>query len=418
MGERISNVNKMMQNPKQRNMYLTVIALVVITLGAGFWFANKNSKTSQAQSGAVLSTVPAVQVAVGTSDSPEYNKQVAAANKDGAQKALDQGKTFVATPSNTNALTDRSVLDMIEKENQRKKDEAKAKADADQLAEGERLRKEEQAKAVAIVTPPPAPVVVAVPVVQPKPNKYGYDDYMLIATLSGAWKNKAPASEFDYARDKSSANNANNANSMNPSSNNQNAQMANSGQAVQPAPLSKAGTVMNAVLETEINSDEPSPVLARIVSGELKGTRLIGQIGQVGEKVVVQFSTANIPGLPNSVKISAVAVDPNSSRTALASDVDRHYFKKYGIMFAAAFLGGYADAIGQSNRTTIIDPSGGATVVQGQLTPKDINRQALGSVGKAIATSTQKETENLKPTITVNSGIAVGILLMDDLVIR
>ena len=87
-------------------------------------------------------------------------------------------------------------------------------------------------------------------------------------------------------------------------------------------------------------------------------------------------------------------------------------------MFAAAFLGGYADAISHQNTTTIVDPSGGATVVQGQLSSKDINKQALGSVGKAIATSTQKETENLKPTITVNSGIAMGILLMDDLIIR
>ena len=415
MGERISNVNKMMQNPKQRNMYLIVIVLVFVTLGSGFWFASKKSKSSQAQVGASLASVPNVQLAVGTSDSPEYNKQVALANKNGVTKALEQDKTFVPTLSNAGALTDRSVLDMIEKDNQRKKEEAKAKIDADILAE-ENLKKAEQLKVVEVV---PAPVVVvAAPIVQPS-LKYGYDDYLLVATLSGAWKNKAPSSEFDYARDKTNVNaKSNNTENTGSTANPQAPQKPTTSPTTKAETLSKAGTIFNAILETGINSDEPSPVLAKIVSGDLKGTTLIGQIGQVGEKVVVQFSTANIPGMPNSVRINAVAVDSNTSRTALASDVDRHYFKKYGIMFASAFLGGFADAIGQSNRTSIVSPLGGTTVVQGPMSSKDINRQALGSVGKAIASSTGKEIEDLKPTITVNSGIAVGILLMDDLIVR
>lgn len=410
MGERINNVNKMMQNPKQRNMYLIVIVLVFVTLGSGFWFASKKSKSSQAQSGASLPSVPDVQLAVGTSNSPEYNKQIVLSNKNGVTKALEQDKSFVPTPSNAGALTDRSVLDMIEKDNQRKKEEAKAKIDADILVE-ENLKKAEQLKIIEVV---PAPVVVVVkPIAQPS-LKYGYDDYTLIATLSGAWKNKSPSSEFDYARDKSKSNSNNAGNTASTT----NPQAPTTSQTTKTETLSKAGTVLNAILETGINSDEPSPVLAKIISGELKGTTLIGQIGQVGEKVVVQFSTANIPSMPNSVKINAVAVDSNTSRTALASDVDRHYFKKYGIMFAASFLGGFADAISQSNKTSVLSQLGGATVVQGPMSSKDINRQALGSVGKAIASSTEKETENLKPTITVNSGMAIGILLMDDLIIR
>ena len=61
---------------------------------------------------------------------------------------------------------------------------------------------------------------------------------------------------------------------------------------------------------------------------------------------------------------------------------------------------------------------GGATIVQGELTSKDITKQAIGNVGKELAESTRQENQNLKPTITVDQGIAIGILLMDDLIVR
>lgn len=410
MGDRMNNMNKMMQNPQQRNTYLVGAAIVVLTLGAGFWFASKGSKTPQAQASASVSAVPQVPTAVGTSESPQYNKEVANVNIKKSDEAVKTGGTFVPTITNNNAMSDKSVLDMIEKDNARKKAEAQAKAEEEAAS----AAKQEQPVAVQL---PPQPVVAPV-VVQQQPKvqapRYSTNaDYMLIATLSSAWKNKAPSSEYDYARDKTSTDRA-----VATEASDNSASNATQTQTAQPVPIAKTGTVFNAILETGINSDEPSPVLAKIVSGPLKGTRLIGTINTVGQKVVIQFTTANIPGQPNSVKINAVAVDPNTSRTAMASDVDNHYFKKYGIMFAAAFLSGYANAISHQNTSTIVDPSGGVTVTQGSLTNKQINEQALGSVGTAIANNTQAETQNLKPTITVDGGIAMGILLMDDLIIK
>src|SRR5690606_31264355 len=52
----------------------------------------------------------------------------------------------------------------------------------------------------------------------------------------------------------------------------------------------KAGTVMFAVLETGINSDEVSPILATIVSGPLKGAKLLGQFARTDKKVLINFS--------------------------------------------------------------------------------------------------------------------------------
>lgn len=399
MGDRMNNMNKMMQDPKSRNMYLTIIAIVVITLGTGFWFATKNAKNNQAPAGAAVSALPKIQSSPGTSTSPEYNEKVRAYNAvKGAEALATENKTSIPTLTSGDKFSDKSPLDLLEKEVPPK-------------------------EVVAVVEPPPPPVVVPPPVYipppapiapPPPPKKYtSMEDYMLLSTLSAAWRIKAPSSEFDYARvrDTTKVESLDANQGANSSKGNSTAQDV-------PLPLAKAGTIFNAVLETGINSDEPSPVLAKVVSGELKGARLIGQVNRVGEKVLVQFSSISLPSSARSAKISAVAVDSNTSRTALASDVDRHYFQKYGVMFAAAFLGGYANAIGRQNTTTIVDPSGGATIIQGELSAKDINRQALGNVGKELAETTRMENQNLKPTITVDQGIAIGVLLMDDLIIR
>ena len=404
MGDRMNNMNKMMQNPKSRNMYLTVIALAVVTLGAGFWFATRTAKNNQAPAGAAVATVPQVISSPGTSTNTEYNEKVRVFNaQQGAIALATTDKSSIPTLTGVGNLSDKSPLDLLEKEAAAKK----AAAIAAVTVEPE-----------AVSVPPPevvVPVVAAAPPPTPiaPPKKYGAtEDYMLLSTLYGAWKIKAPSSEFDYARVKEDTSKNSVISQGTP-----NATASPTTQS-ELIPLAKAGTIFNAILETGINSDEPSPVLAKIVSGDLKGARLIGQVNRIGEKVLVQFSSISLPTSPTSIKISAVAVDSNTSRTALASNVNNHYLQKYGIMFATAFLGGYANAIARQNTTTIVDALGGATIVQGELKSKDITKQAIGNVGKELAESTRQENQNIKPTVTVDQGIAIGVLLMDDLIVR
>lgn len=421
MGERANNMGKMLNNPKQRNMYFLIIGAAALTLGAGFYFATRNPTAAVAPAGANVSSVPNVNSTPGTSTSPNYNKQVEIANQNAANKALKNDQTFVPTLTNKNGMSDQSPIDLIDKQKEeaKRQQEEQAARDAEEL---KRKQEEERAK-LAQVQPPVVVAPVVQPVEQPKVKKprYTQDDYILISTLIGNTKAKAPSSEYNFAGDKGSmtSNNSSNANAN--AANIQSAQLGqnttNSG--TQTAiPLAKAGTIFNAILETAVNSDEPSPILAKIVSGPLKGTRLIGSIQTVGEKVVLQFSTANLPNLPASTKISAVAVDPDSSRSALASDVDHHYFQKYGVLLAASFLSGWSQAIARQNTTTTVSDTGSVIVSQGNLSSSDINKQALGSVGTELANSVRQNTQNLKPTITVNSGIAIGILLMDDLIVK
>ncbi len=185
--------------------------------------------------------------------------------------------------------------------------------------------------------------------------------------------------------------------------------------------LARAGDLQCGQVDTAVNTDEPGPVLATIwQEGDLKRTKLLGKIeaGQNAQKATLHFTTANIPGVNGSVQVDAYAVDPNTARTALATDVDNHLFQRYGMFIAATFLEGYGTAIMQAgqNQQLVASPSG--TVVQTDaLNNTQILSAAAGNVGKRVADSLA-DGVNRKPTITIDSGTAVCILFMSDVEIK
>jgi type IV secretory pathway VirB10-like protein len=427
MGERSDNFKKsILQSPQQRNIFFAIGGVAVVALIVGFVMASKGgSKT--VPGGANVAAVPNVSPGTGTSNSPEYNKKVVEANAVKASEAEHSGTGYIATPVNTDQITKESPIDLLEKENAKKmveKKMAEEQIEKDRLEneakelEKMRLANEAKSKAEAAIIAATSPQQT-VPVhqnysVQTKVASKKYDlnnDYILVATLSGMWKTKAPVSEYDY---KGMTNESNNG-STNVDATVSDTTSKNTTAAKVAIPLASAGTVFNAILETAINSDEISPVMAKIVSGDFKGARLIGNIKTSGEKVIVEFNTLSFKGEKTSMKVNAVAIDPESSRTALTGDVNNHYFLRYGVMLAAAFLGGYSDALSQQNTTVTTDVSGATTVARGSMNSKQITQQALGSVGKELASTTKSSIQNLKPTIKVDSGIAIGVLLMEDL---
>lgn len=421
MGDRINNMGKMMSNPKQRNMYLLGAGAVVVTLGLGFVIASKNS-AQQVQSSAQVEAVPGnVKAVPGSSSNPDYVQSVKNTNEKQAAAAIQTGSSYVPTITSASVNNAASLDEIAKRQQQEAEQKAKKEAEKKKAEEEDRLRMEEEARKQQALIDAQKPVVVTpvqnqvqtvqAPVVQAAPKKYTDDDYLLIATLNSNWQNKKSSSEFDFARQKSNTQNANtNANSTNYGTNsvNNNATVA---------PLAKAGTIFNAVIETAVNSDEESPVLARIVSGPLKGTRLIGTFKNLGEKVAVVFTTANIPSLDKTIKLNAYAVDTNTSRTAIADDVNHHYFLRYGVLLATSFISGYSQALAQSGSTTTTSLTGTTTTTP-TMTSDQLNKVALGQVGSQVASDVKQQFNNLKPTIYVNSGTAVGILLMDDLTVK
>lgn len=181
-------------------------------------------------------------------------------------------------------------------------------------------------------------------------------------------------------------------------------------------PLFKAGTILFATIDTGINSDEPGPVLATIVSGKYKGARLIGKLttfGNFGQKVMVTFYTMTLPNYPSSININAVAVDADTARTGLSSYTNNHYLLKYGALFASSFLEGYGQAFLQSGQSVAYVGGLVPITIARQLSGTDKLFVALGNVGNSFGQQIAT-LANLPPTVHVYSGTGVGILFTQD----
>lgn len=181
----------------------------------------------------------------------------------------------------------------------------------------------------------------------------------------------------------------------------------------------KAGSILFAVLDTAVNSDEPGPVMATIVAGSLKGAKLLGSISTNtdSETITLNFTAVNMPNEANSMGISAVAIDPDTARTALASDVDHHYLYRWGSLFASSFVQGYASAVASSG-TTSTTTQGAAGVSTTTSSPATKAKQQLFSGIAAIGTKWSKvvgQNFDRPITITIDQGTSLGILITSDL---
>lgn len=181
----------------------------------------------------------------------------------------------------------------------------------------------------------------------------------------------------------------------------------------------KAGSILFATLDTAVNSDEKGPITATIVSGDLKGSKLMGTmtVQTDSDSITLNFSAINMPKEKKSMGISAVAIDPDTARTALASDVDHHYLLRWGSLFASSFIQGYASAVASAGQTQTTS-QGAAGTTTTTTSPALSGRQQLFQGISEVATKWSDVVgKNFdKPnTITIDQGTGIGVLLTSDL---
>lgn len=181
------------------------------------------------------------------------------------------------------------------------------------------------------------------------------------------------------------------------------------------------GDILFAVIDTAVNSDEPGPILATIVSGKLNGAKLIGSftLPNDASKMVISFNTLSVPGAASSTAISAYAVDANTARTALASTVNKHYFAKFGALFASSFLEGFGNAFQSANTTVTVGGTGGGgnVTIQNGIGRSALENAVIGlaTVGKNWGQYAQQQM-NKPSTVQVFSGTPIGVLFTQDLI--
>ena len=183
----------------------------------------------------------------------------------------------------------------------------------------------------------------------------------------------------------------------------------------------KAGDILFAVIDTSVNSDEPGPILATIVSGKLKGSKLIGSfvLAPNANKMSITFSTLSVPGVDKTISVNAFAIEPDTARTALSSKTDHHYLLRYGSLFASTFVQGFGNAFQSANTTITIGGSGGAlqnTTITNGVGRSTLENAVIGMATLGKAWSQVAQQQFARPTtVEVYSGTAIGVLFTQDL---
>lgn len=175
----------------------------------------------------------------------------------------------------------------------------------------------------------------------------------------------------------------------------------------------KPGDMLYAVVETGVNSDVPSAVMASVVAGPYKNARLLGKFQRFEERLVLAFSRIILPS-GEDVQLEAYAVDPSTSEASVATSVDTHFFSRWGGLVAASFLEGLGTAKRYSGaQSTLYGNSADATdqMIWSTYSPADQAWIAAGKVGEKASRIFERNFER-PPTVYLEQGTPVGVLIL------
>lgn len=181
-----------------------------------------------------------------------------------------------------------------------------------------------------------------------------------------------------------------------------------------PAIPLKPGDMLYAVVDTAVNSDVPSAVMATVSTGKLRKTRFIGKFQRLDERLVLTFTRAVLPD-GSSVGIEAYAVDPETTEVSVASSVDTHFLERWGGLIAASFLEGFGEAKRYSGAESTVYGNYNGTSDQMVWNDYSLEDQAWIAAGKVgqRAGRVFEQGFNRPPTVRLASGCPIGILVLN-----
>lgn len=172
-----------------------------------------------------------------------------------------------------------------------------------------------------------------------------------------------------------------------------------------------AGKIEYAQMVLEANSDIPGPVMALMASGTFSGAKLIGKFTKQEEYLVITFNQL-VTKKGTSVPINAYALDPATSLTGLATDVDHRYFRRIVLPAAAKFVQGLGEAYAETTTETTQNATTTTTATT-DLDPKQEMGKAVSEAAQAVGDILSEDGKSVEPLIIVAAGTPLGILFMD-----
>lgn len=403
--ETVQGIKSLFQNRQTRVVViLTFGAIVAAVIWSNMTTRNQQTRPKDLQAAVGTPSMPSVVAVPGTSDNPLHNAKVREDNLERAKRAEGTGESVV--PRLTQAAEkEADPFDLM----------VKKPAPDNRLTEPPIPSPANPTR--PLTTQQQAPIVA-----QPlaKTQSQIQAEAAMAAAMKGmmdSWSPGRQLVEVEYKNSAPAAGKIQQASLAQAPSQAPTAVAGSSGVDEKKVAL-KAGSILHGVVLTAVNSDEPGPVLAQIITGPYAGGRMLGKFetSKDSGKLILTFNVLTMQNAEKSYAINSFAVDPQTARTGFASDVDRHYLSRYGLYAAAEFAKGYGNALAQSGSTQTVNAGVGgvsSTTTYPQLNNKQIALSALGALGGEVGNSLR---DGLKrpPTVTLNAGTEIGVLIMQD----
>ena len=188
-------------------------------------------------------------------------------------------------------------------------------------------------------------------------------------------------------------------------------------QKVAEEPYIHAGEVLYAYNKLEVNSDYGGPVVLVGLDKRIKDAVFIAD-GYEAHDAALTIHPKTMSFGNQTLDIDAYVLNPSSDATVVASEVDHHYFERWGSFLLVEAVNAYADvatAMGQAKTAAI----GGATTVPTVTTTPKFSPSQQGWIigGKTLGKLSETVAKNLdRPnTVYLHRHDAVAILFMKDI---
>lgn len=182
--------------------------------------------------------------------------------------------------------------------------------------------------------------------------------------------------------------------------------------------LVRGGEAFYATLKLGVNTDDGSnEVLAEIKNGRLKGATILGAVTRGPQNISFKFNQMFHPEM-GKFTINAIAVTAEKMERAMADDIDRHWFQRYGSIAIASAMEGISQAAIINAQTGKVTQSGngvwGTTVIERD--PIDSTTEAkiaAGKVGAALGAEIRARNANVPDTFHSFPNKPLGIYFLD-----
>lgn len=176
--------------------------------------------------------------------------------------------------------------------------------------------------------------------------------------------------------------------------------------------LVSAGTIAYSQLMTEANSDIPGPLLGQIVDGRFAGARIIGEFETAERHLTIKFNRLTFKN--KSYSISAVAIDPNTNLSGMATDYDARYFKRVVLPAAAKFVEGIGRAVARSSSTSVSTVGGTTSATEEDLDIEQEVGAGFEEAAREVGDIFDEEASRTEPLIRVRAGTPMALVFLED----